>query len=90
MDKFVGRETKMTRLAQLMISSSTDNMHRKVCVLHGIGGVGKPQFAVEFARRYQKNFSTIFWIAGSIKEKLRRSNSCSCTKATSTPDSRKG
>lgn len=39
MDKFVGRDTELTRLAQLIIASSTDDIHRKVCVLHGIGGV---------------------------------------------------
>ncbi len=73
MDKFVGRDAEITRLAQLMISSPTDDIRRKVCVLHGIGGVGKSQLAVEFARKYQKHFSAVFWIAGSTKEKLRRS-----------------
>ena len=72
-DKFVGRNTELTRLAQLMVSSSTNNMHRKVCLLHGIGGVGKSQLAAEFARKYQENFSAIFWIAGTTKEKLKRS-----------------
>ncbi len=73
MDKFVGRNTEITRLAQLMIPSSTDNTNRKVCVVHGIGGVGKSQLAVEFARKHQESFSAIFWIAGSTEEKLRRS-----------------
>ena len=73
MNKFVGRNTEITRLAELMISSFTNNTQRKVCLLHGIGGVGKSQLAVEFARKHQENFSAIFWIAGSTKEKLRRS-----------------
>ena len=71
-DKFVGRDTELKRLAQLMISS-TNNMHRKVCLLHGIGGVGKSQLAAEFARKYQEKFSAIFWIAGNSKERLKRS-----------------
>ena len=71
MDKFVGRNAEITRLAQVMISSSTDEIRRKVCVLHGIGGVGKSQLAVEFARKHHKHFSAVFWIAGSTKEKLR-------------------
>ncbi len=73
MDKFVGRDAELTRLAQLMITSSTDHMNRKVCTLHGIGGVGKSQLAMEFARKHQKLFSAIFWIAGSTKEKLKSS-----------------
>lgn len=71
-DKFVGRNTELRRLAQLMVSS-TNNMHRKVCLLHGIGGVGKSQLAAEFARKNQENFSAIFWIVGNSKERLKRS-----------------
>ena len=73
MDKFVGRDAEITRLAQLMISSPKGDIRRKVCVLHGIGGVGKSQLAVEFARKYQKDFSAVFWIASSTKERLKRS-----------------
>ena len=73
MEKFVGRETEITTLAQLIIFSSTNSMHRKVCLLHGIGGVGKSQLAAEFARKHQKDFSATFWIASSTKEKLRES-----------------
>lgn len=73
MDKFVGRNAEITRLAQLMIPSATDKIRRKVCLIHGIGGVGKTQLAVEFVRQYQEQFSAIFWIAGSTKQKLRRS-----------------
>ncbi len=72
MDKFVGRNTEIATLAQLMISSSTNNMRRKVCLLHGIGGVWKSQLAAEFARSHQESFSAIFWVASSTKEKLRR------------------
>ena len=73
MDKFVGRNTEITRLERLLIPSSTNNMRRKVCLLHGLGGVGKSQLAAEFVRKYQENFSAIFWIAGSTKGKLKRS-----------------
>ena len=72
-NKFVGRNTEITTLAQFMISSSINIMYRKVCLLHGLGGVGKSQLAIEFARKHQENFSAIFWIAGSTKEKLKRS-----------------
>ena len=71
-DKFIGRNTEISILAQLMISSSTNTMFRKVSLLHGIG-VGKSQLAIEFARKYQEYFSAIFLIAGSTKEKLKKS-----------------
>ena len=72
-NKFVDRNTEITILAQLIVPSSINTMYRKVCLLHGIGGVGKSQLAIEFARKHQESFSAIFWIAGSTKEKLRRS-----------------
>lgn len=70
MDKFVGRISEIITLAQLLISST---ISRKICLLHGIGGVGKSQLAVEFARKHQKDFSAVFWIAGNTKDMLKRS-----------------
>lgn len=35
LDTFIGRDVEITRLTQQMISSSTDDMRRKVCVIHG-------------------------------------------------------
>jgi tetratricopeptide (TPR) repeat protein len=46
---------------------------RKVYVLCGLGGMGKTQLAVEFARRHQKTFSSIFFIDGSSKDSLLQS-----------------
>ncbi len=56
-----------------MLPNSTDKTHRKICLLHGLGGIGKTQLAVELARNCQGKFPAIFWIDGSTKEKLRRS-----------------
>ena len=70
---FVGRDAEMGRLAEVMLPSSADQTRRKVCVLHGLGGIGKTQLAIEFARKYRKNYSAVFWIDGSSKEKLKQS-----------------
>lgn len=71
-DKFVSRNAEITQLAQLVIPSTTNKMRRKVCLIHGIGGVGKTQLAVEFVRQHRACFSAVFWIAGNTKQKLRR------------------
>lgn len=34
----------------------------KVCALHGMGGVGKTQTAIEFAHRFGNRYSIIWWI----------------------------
>ncbi len=72
LDSFVARDAEVTRLAQIILPTSTDQMRRKVCILHGLGGVGKTQLAVEFVRQHQRSYSAVFWIDGSTKEKLRR------------------
>ena len=69
---FVARNAEMTRLEQALLPTSTDQMRRKVFVLHGLGGIGKTQLSVEFTRKYQGSYSAVFWIDGSSKERLRR------------------
>ena len=71
--RFVARNSEMTRLTQALLPTSTDQMRRKVLVVHGLGGVGKTQLSVEFTRKYQREYSAVFWINGSSKERLGRS-----------------
>jgi hypothetical protein len=49
------------------------NKRRKVFVLYGLGGIGKTQLAVEFARRRHRSFSSVFWLDGSSEDSLRQS-----------------
>ena len=63
----------MARLVEVMLPSSTDQTRQKICVLHGLGGIGKTQLAIEFARKYRQSYSAVFWIDSSSKEKLKQS-----------------
>ena len=73
LNKFVARDAEMARLAEALLPNSGDRMRQKICVLCGLGGIGKTQLAIEFARKYRQNFSAVFWIDGSSQEKLKRS-----------------
>ncbi len=42
-------------------------------MLHGLGGIGKTQLAVEFARRHHRKFTSVFWFDGSSEDSLRQS-----------------
>lgn len=46
---------------------------RKVHVLHGLGGIGKTQLAIAYARKHQEVYSAILWINGSSKDTLLQS-----------------
>lgn len=51
-DRFVGHNTEQRRLAKLMTTSFTNNMHYIICILYRIGEVGKSQIVAEFAQKY--------------------------------------
>jgi hypothetical protein len=58
-EKFLGRSEP---LAQLYDSLSDSKISQKSCLIHGIGGVGKTQLALEFSYRYRQYFRYIFWL----------------------------
>lgn len=41
--------------------------------LHGLGGIGKSQVAVEFAYRYQFDYALVWWIQSDDEQSIRRS-----------------
>jgi tetratricopeptide (TPR) repeat protein len=41
--------------------------------LHGLGGIGKSQLAVEFAYRYQGDYQLVWWIQANDERAIRRS-----------------
>ena len=69
--KFIGRDLEISQLQGLL--PSADPKRRKVFVLYGLGGIGKIQLAIEFARRYKDSFTAIFWLSGKNRETLIRS-----------------
>jgi hypothetical protein len=46
---------------------------QKILVLSGLGGIGKTQLAVEFARQHHRKFSAVFWLDGRSEGSLKRS-----------------
>ncbi|KAL3495490.1 hypothetical protein BJX62DRAFT_222676 [Aspergillus germanicus] len=61
-EEFIGREDDLNRLWDYLQPGSSQR--RKVAVLHGLGGIGKTQLAIHFARKHQNNFTAIFWLSG--------------------------
>ena len=72
-NKFVPRDDEMSRLENVLVPAPDHSMRRKVFVLHGLGGIGKTQLALGFARKHQKAFSATFWLDGSSHDAIRQS-----------------
>lgn len=78
MSQFVDRPAEMAAVEQHLLEASSAPLpvtrrRRKVVVVHGLGGIGKTQLAVEFARKHNHRFSAVFWLDGSSKASLEQS-----------------
>lgn len=68
---FCGRESILREMRTQLASDTADNMEKlKSFVLHGIGGVGKTQIALEYTYRYRDLYSHIFWIRSETETEL--------------------
>ncbi|KAJ5335793.1 uncharacterized protein N7506_005729 [Penicillium brevicompactum] len=68
---FVGRQDELDNLWQFL--QPTDSPSRKVAILHGLGGMGKTQLAIRFARNHKDQFTAIFWLSGKDRDALLQS-----------------
>lgn len=71
-EHFVQREAEMSQLEKFF-QPDADKKLRKVFVVNGLGGMGKTQLCVEYARRHKEDFTAVFWLDGSSKDALRQS-----------------
>ena len=80
---FVQREAEMAQLEKFFGNDGGGgSRRRKVIVVHGLGGMGKTQLCVEYARQHRENFTAIFWLDGSSKDALRHSLAAASARAT--------
>jgi Cdc6-like AAA superfamily ATPase len=66
----VDRASEIEKLEQYLLPRIQQN-RRKIVALYGLGGIGKTQLSIEFARRHQFQFSAVFWLDGRSEDKLK-------------------
>jgi len=68
-EHFVAREEELEKMCRTLSSDGS----RRIAVLHGLGGMGKTQLAVAYAKRYRDSYSAIFWLNIKNEDSLRQS-----------------
>ncbi|RFU78063.1 nb-arc and tpr domain [Trichoderma arundinaceum] len=68
--KFIAREKELTKMQEALQGTGE---HRRVVVLHGLGGIGKTQLAIEYAHRHRKDYSTRVWLDARSETAINQS-----------------
>ncbi|RDW56928.1 HET-domain-containing protein [Coleophoma crateriformis] len=68
---FVARETELRKIHESLGGDGYNS--RRIVVLHGLGGIGKTQLTVAYAKRYRENYSAVFWLNIKDEDSLKQS-----------------
>ena len=67
--QFVARENELAEMRLLLHGHKS----RSAVVLHGLGGIGKTQLAIEYTTRHKEKYTAIFWLNANDEDSLRLS-----------------
>jgi NB-ARC domain len=67
--QFVAREKELSKMCELL----QGHRSRSCVVLHGLGGIGKTQLAITYARRHKEKYTAIFWLNTNDEDSLKLS-----------------
>ncbi|KAL9598143.1 MAG: hypothetical protein Q9219_004699 [cf. Caloplaca sp. 3 TL-2023] len=68
---FISRNTVIEDIERSILPTISDR--RKVHVLHGLGGIGKTQLAIEYSRKHQNTYDSIIWVNGGSRDTVVQS-----------------
>jgi NB-ARC domain len=71
-DLFVGRETELQEMENILQPNSK-SLDRRVLILGGMGGIGKTQLAISYAKQRRDSYSSIFWLNATSEAALNSS-----------------
>ena len=68
-EQFVEREEELAEIHRMLCGDGS----RRTVFLHGLGGVGKTQLTIAYAKRHKDNYSAVFWLNIKDEDSLRQS-----------------
>jgi hypothetical protein len=69
---FIGRAAELNRMTQVLRPDEPAVEQRRL-MLGGMGGIGKTQLAIAYARRYQTSYASVFWLNAKTELTLKAS-----------------
>lgn len=74
---FTGRDEVLSKLHSMLMPSfgprDVSLRSRRSCVIHGVGGMGKTETAIEYTYRYRACYQHIFWLKAQSNVTLSES-----------------
>lgn len=67
---FIGRVSEINAISKILQPGSLSIEQRRV-VLGGIGGAGKTQIAIAYARCYRTSYDSVFWLNATTETSLK-------------------
>ncbi|RGP79315.1 tetratricopeptide-like helical domain [Fusarium longipes] len=67
--RFVGRQEELTQMQEILTISHS----RTTLVIHGLGGMGKTQLVIEFAKRNHACYSAVLWMNATDEDTMKKS-----------------
>ena len=71
-NKYVERNQEMSAIER-SLRPGIANTQRRIVVLHGLGGAGKTQLSLAYARKHRDDHTAIFWLNGKTHDSLKQS-----------------
>ena len=68
-EHFVAREEELAEMHRTLSGDGS----RRIIVLHGLGGIGKTQLAVGYAKRHKDSYLAVFWLNIKDEDSLKQS-----------------
>jgi hypothetical protein len=65
----VAREDELREIHKALSGDGS----RRTVILHGLGGIGKTQLAIAYAKRHKDKYSAIFWLNIKDEDSLKQS-----------------
>ena len=72
MNKYVERDREMSAI-ESSLRPGVANTQRRIIVLHGLGGAGKTQLSLAYARKHRADHTAIVWFNGQTQDSLKQS-----------------